>query len=174
MVNLDNMLKRKESAANDSRDLIVRSNDDVDNSPKRKGTIDTMNDNTKQFQCVDCGKVFQHKQNLVKHSKTHDTWIFVYQCSCCNYAFKSTEAMKKHLKKLGKDVKSVVCTRSYVNAISMEPVGESTVIDLSSRSGRTKKKETKREYEKMVEKSTAIKLKFPVYTKRQSEMNKTT
>lgn len=62
---------------------------------------------------------------------------------------------------------------TYVNAISLEPVGESIVVDLSSRPRRTKKSQTMKEYKKLAEKSNA-KLQVPVYTKQTSKTEVTT
>lgn len=190
------MSKRKENALEDVN-KTTNSAIDTDSSNKRKKTIDTNDDEleksfdqviascssksptskprdktTKTFPCADCEKVFNHKSNLTKHAKRHATLHYVYHCSCCNYSFKSRESIKKHLKLLSKDVKSIVCTRSYVNALTQIPVGESVVINLNSRSPRTKKKQSTKKLEDLAKNSSAKLPQVLVHTKQSSETNR--
>lgn len=163
------MSKPEEKTSDEECDSIGTQNDIL----KRKKTTDFGDKTTTKFQCADCTKSFNSKQNLTKHSKLHDTWIFVFHCSCCNYSFKSKEYITKHLKRKGIDAKSIICTMSYVNAITLKAVGESKVIELGGRSLRTKRKQTMNEYKKLAE-AKAPKLSVQVYTKSSSELNRIT
>jgi len=63
--------------------------------------------NKRQFECIICKKIFNHRQSLFKHIKKHENYEKIieknkqngiFQCSICNHYYKSIIKLDKHYK----------------------------------------------------------------------------